>query len=284
MVTRKVPLERDPPVVSVCIPTYRGAAHVAAAIDSVLIQTFTDFELLIVDDDSPDETAMVVSRYRDGRIRFVRNERRLGAEGNWNRCLALARGRYLKLLPQDDLIARECLARQVAVLEADHSHTLALVFCARTIIDASGRAIMTRGYPSRHGGAIPGTSVIRSCLRRGTNLVGEPGAVLFRNDLARRTGGFDASIGYIIDLDYWLRLLLQGDAHYVPEALASFRISPGSWSVAIGMQQSVQFRKFLAKIAGNGAFTVSVTDLALGRLMAQVNAMLRLLLYRAVLP
>jgi glycosyltransferase involved in cell wall biosynthesis len=250
----------------------------------VLIQTFTDFELLIVDDDSPDETAMVVSRYRDGRIRFVRNERRLGAEGNWNRCLALARGRYLKLLPQDDLIARECLARQVAVLEADHSHTLALVFCARTIIDASGRAIMTRGYPSRHGGAIPGTSVIRSCLRRGTNLVGEPGAVLFRNDLARRTGGFDASIGYIIDLDYWLRLLLQGDAHYVPEALASFRISPGSWSVAIGMQQSVQFRKFLAKIAGNGAFTVSVTDLALGRLMAQVNAMLRLLLYRAVLP
>jgi len=248
-----------------------------------LAQTFSDFELLIVDDDSPDETAAVVARYPDPRIRFLRNEHNLGAEGNWNRCLELARGRYFKLLPQDDLLAPACLARQTDVLEADQRHRLALVFCARTIVDGNTRAIMTRGYPSRRGGMISSRSVIRRCLRRGTNLIGEPGSVLFRTGLARRVGGFDASIGYTVDLDYWFRLLLQGDAYYLPESLASFRVSSGSWSVAIGRKQSGEFRSFIAKVAANPAFGASAVDIATGKLMARLNSMLRLLVYRIVL-
>jgi glycosyltransferase involved in cell wall biosynthesis len=271
------------PAVSVCVPSYRGEPHIAAAIDSVLAQSFADFELLIVDDDSPDGTARVVARYADPRIRFFRNERNLGAQANWNRCLELARGRYLKLLPQDDVLAPDCLARQLAVLEDDQSHRLALVFCARAIIDRRGRVIMTRGHPNRRGGIIPGRSVILSCLRRGTNLIGEPGAVLFRTELARRVGGFDASIGYVVDLDYWFRLLLQGDAYYLPESLASFRVARGSWSIAIGSRQSEEFRNFIAKVAANPAFGVSAVDVAAGKLMARLNSMLRLLVYRVVL-
>lgn len=270
------------PTVSVCVPAYRGAAHIAATIESVLAQTFADFELLIVDDGSPDETAAVVGRYRDPRLRLLRNARNLGAEGNWNRCLQLARGRYFKLLPQDDLLAPDCLARQVAALEAPRSAPLALVFCARTIIDADGRAITTRRYPGHGGGVIAGRSVIRRCLRRGTNLVGEPGGVLVRTALARQVGSFDASIGYVVDLDYWLRLLLHGDALYLPEALASFRVSSGSWSVAIGRRQSGQVRDFIAKVAANPAYGVSRIDAAAGKLMASLNSILRVLLYRVV--
>jgi glycosyltransferase involved in cell wall biosynthesis len=271
------------PLVSVCVPSYRGASHIAATIDSVLAQSFSDFELVIVDDDSPDETAQVVARYLDPRIRFLRNERNLGAEKNWNRCLQLARGRYFKLLPQDDLLAPDCLARQVDVLAADRKHALALVFCARTVIDVNGRAIMTRGYPSRRGGIIPGRSAIRSCLRRGTNLIGEPGAVLFRTDLARRIGEFDANIAYIVDLDYWFRLLLHGDAYYLRESLASFRVSSGSWSVAIGRKQGADFRNFISRVAANPAFGASAMDVAAGKIMAGLNSMLRLLVYRVVL-
>jgi glycosyltransferase involved in cell wall biosynthesis len=277
-------LDRPPtPAVSVCVPCYRGEAHIAAAIDSVLAQTFEDFELLIVDDDSPDETARVVARYADPRIRFFRNERNLGAQGNWNRCLQLARGRYLKLLPQDDLLAPDCLASQLGVLEHDRDQRLALVFCARAIIDARGRALMTRGYPSRRGGIIAGRSVILRCLRRGTNLIGEPAAVLFRAELARRVGGFDASIGYVVDLDYWFRLLLQGDAYYLPRRLASFRVSRASWSVAIGSRQGQEFRNFIAKVAADPAFGVGVVDVLAGRVMSWLNSVLRLLLYRVVL-
>jgi len=269
------------PTVSICVPSYRGGAHIAATIESVLAQSFSDFELVIVDDASPDDTAEVVARYADPRVRLLRNPRNLGAEGNWNRCLQLARGRYFKLLPQDDLLAPDCLARQVAALEAPRAEKLALVFCARAIIDAGGRTLMTRGYPAA-GGVLSGRSVIRRCLRRGTNLIGEPGAVLLPLALARRVGPFDASIGYVIDLDYWFRLLLHGDAFYLPDSLASFRVSAGSWSVAIGRKQSAQVRSFIARVAADPAYGASRADAAAGRVMAWVNSVLRVIVYRLV--
>ena len=91
------------PLVSVCIPTYRGAVHLGAAIGSVLSQSFGDFELIIIDDHSPDDTAAVVAQHKDPRIRYIRNESNLGAQGNWNRCLSESRGKLFKLLPQDEL-------------------------------------------------------------------------------------------------------------------------------------------------------------------------------------
>jgi len=99
------PLHAPPytPKISICIPAYRGKRFIGAAIESVLSQTEKDFELVIVDDCSPDETAAVVASYADERIRFIRNTTTLGPEGNWNRCLNEALGRYIKLLPQDDL-------------------------------------------------------------------------------------------------------------------------------------------------------------------------------------
>jgi glycosyltransferase involved in cell wall biosynthesis len=271
------------PTVSVCIPTYRGAAHIAETIESVLAQTFADFELVIVDDASPDETGQVVARYRDARLRYVRSACNAGVEENWNRCLRFARGRYFKLLPHDDLIAPDCLARQVAVLEADRDERLALVFCARRIIDSRSRARMTRRYPRRGSGVIPARAVLRSCIRSGANLLGEPGGLLFRTALARRVGAFDASLRIVTDLDYWFRLLLYGDAYYLPERLASFRVSQGAWSVAIGAEQAAEFRAFIAKVGANPAFGLKALDMARGRLSARVNTLAKLIFYRLVL-
>jgi len=269
------------PAVSIGIPTYRGATHIAETIESALAQTFADFELLIVDDVSPDDTADVVARYRDPRVRYVRNERNVGVEENWNRCLRLARGRMFKLLPHDDLIAPDCLAREVEVLEADRTERLALVFCARRVIDSRSRALLTRRYPG-HGGVIPARSAARTCIRHGANLLGEPGGVLFRTALARRVGGFDASLRIVTDLDYWFRLLLHGDAYYLPGKLASFRISAGAWSLAIGAAQDVEFRAFIAKAGANPAFGLTALDMARGRLMARANTLAKLVFYRLV--
>jgi glycosyltransferase involved in cell wall biosynthesis len=270
------------PTVSVCIPTYRGAAHIAETIESALAQTFADFELLIIDDASPDETGEVVARYRDPRVQYVR-ERNAGVEENWNRCLRLARGRYFKLLPHDDLIAPDCLARQVRVLEADRDERLALVFCARRIIDGGSRAVMTRGYPRHSGGVIPGRTAVRRCIRSGTNLLGEPGGVLFRTALARRVGAFDASLRIVTDLDYWVRLLLHGDAYYLPERLASFRVSRSTWSVAIGAEQAAELVAFIEKVGANPAFGLSALDMARGRLLARLTTLAKLFFYRLVL-
>jgi glycosyltransferase involved in cell wall biosynthesis len=225
----------------------------------------------------------VVAAYRDPRLRYVRSERNAGVEENWNRCLRFARGHYFKLLPHDDLIAPDCLAREVAVLEADREERVALVFCARRIIDSRSRALMTRRYPGSAGGVIPAQTAVRNCIRSGANLLGEPGGVLFRTALARRVGAFNATLGLLTDLDYWVRLLLHGDAYYLPERLASFRVSHGAWSVAIGAAQAAEFLAFIEKVRANPAFGLSAFDLARGRLMARLNTVAKLLFYRLVL-
>ena len=145
-------------LVSVCIPTYQGAAYLGQAIDSVLTQSFGDFELVVVDNHSTDGTEELVAAYSDSRIRFFRNERNLGAEANWNRCLAEARGTYIKLLPHDDLLAPDCLRQQVAALERDQR--LALAFCARTVLDGAGRPLMQRGYGRAGDGLVPAAMLL----------------------------------------------------------------------------------------------------------------------------
>jgi glycosyltransferase involved in cell wall biosynthesis len=268
------------PLVSVCIPAFRGADHIRFTVDSVLAQSLADFELIVVDDNSPDDTAQIVAEYRDPRIKLLRNDRNLGPEGNWNRCLAEARGRYFKLLPQDDVLAADCLERQVAVLETDTMQRIALVFCARDIVDTHGRKLLVRRYPGSASGSIPGQQVVRRCIRHGTNLIGEPGSVLFRRSLATEVGPFDASAPYVVDLDYWCRLLAKGDAFYLPQTLVSFRVSAGSWSVAIGKKQTADFCRLIAKVAKHSAVAPSAFDIAVGRRMAQLNTYLRLLFYR----
>ena len=267
------------PLVSVCIPTCQGAAFIHQAVESVLMQTFTDFELIIVDDTPVDGSGSVADSYSDPRIRYLRNQQNPGVEGNWNRCLAEAQGRYFKLLPHDDLLAPDCLEQQVAALEDDRDEQIALVFSARTIIDAAGRSIMTRNYPRCQGGRINSQSVLQSCLRRGTNLIGEPGGVLFRKLLADETGGFDACIGYVVDLDYWFRLLLRGDAFYLPEKLVSFRISGSSWSVAIGNRQSRDFHRFIDRVADNPSYKTVFADIWAGRISSWIQNLLRLSVY-----
>jgi glycosyltransferase involved in cell wall biosynthesis len=273
-----VETDKPPPRVSVCIPVWRGERHLAAAIASVLAQRFTDFELIVIDDASPDASAEAVAAFSDPRLRYLRNERNLGAEGAWNRGLALARGRYFKLLPQDDLLRPDALARQVAALDADADERIALAFSARQVLAPDGRALMRRGYPQAAAGRIEATALARRCLRRGTNLIGEPGAVLCRTALLRRIGGFDGRRPYVIDLDAWLRLLAFGAAWYEPEPLASFRISLGSWSVALAAQQSADFR---ALMAGSPQLQrASALDRLCGRWAPGLNQMLRRAFYR----
>lgn len=268
------------PLVSVCIPAYRGAHLLPATIESVLAQTLREFELVIIDDASPDATADVVARYRDPRVRYLRNAANLGPEGNWNRCLAEARGRYLKLLPQDDLLQPACLARQVAVLEQDRDERIALVFCSRRVITASGQPVLVRGYRGRPEGIVPAQQLVRACVRRGTTVIGEPGAALFRRSLAQRTGGFDATDPYVIDLDYFFRLLLAGDGYYLPEPLVSFRVSRQAWSVTIGRRQSAHFSRFVRRASREPRHAIGRLDRALASIMAPVNNLLRLLFYR----
>lgn len=265
------------PLVSVCLPVYNGVRFLEAAVQSVLAQTYPHFELQVFDDASTDGSWTLLQGIRDPRITLHRNDRNLGPEANWNQALAAARGKYIKLFHQDDLLAPECLEKQVRALE--HHPAAVLAFCRRHIIRPDGRRLMTRGGPWGTG-FVSASQAFRRCLLAGTNLIGEPSAVLFRSEAGKRIGGFDSSIPYLIDLDFWLRLMDSGDAWSIGEPLASFRISSGQWSAALSRRQSQAFNQFTMKVLASGQHRAGFLDRVRGGVAARLNGIIRSCIYR----
>jgi ADP-heptose:LPS heptosyltransferase/glycosyltransferase involved in cell wall biosynthesis len=206
---------------SVLIPTYNYARYLPETIESVLAQDFTDFEILISDDASTDDSAAVIRRYaaKDPRIRCQLHPANIGMVANWNWCLQQARGDYVKYLFGDDCLAsRFALGRMVAMLDANPRAILAA--SARLVLDEN--AEITGLWDEIHQpGVHHGPQVVARCLRANRNLVGEPSAVMFRRGGASR--GFNPLLRQIVDLEMWFHLLLQGDLVYSPEPLCVFR-------------------------------------------------------------
>src|SRR5262252_5126206 len=120
------------PSVSVCIPTYNGARYIHECIESVRIQTYKNMEIIVVDDQSEDETPLIVEEYarRDSRIRLFVNEVNLGLAPNWNRCVELSTGEWIKFVLQDDLIESECIEKMID----DCSGSRPLCVCRRRFL------------------------------------------------------------------------------------------------------------------------------------------------------
>lgn len=211
----------NPPKISVLIPTYNYGRFLAEAIESVLAQDFREFELLIVDDGSSDNTAEVVQPFcaRDERVRFSINPKNLGMVNNWNFCLAQARGEYIKFLFGDDKLCQpQALSRLAAMLQGNPSATLAA--SARVVLNEKSEAIDL--WRPLADGRHAGREIITAYLmENGRNLVGEPSAVLFRKADARR--GFDPQYRQVVDIEMWFHLLERGDLIYTGEPLCAFR-------------------------------------------------------------
>lgn len=132
------------PIVSIGMPVYNGERFLPQALDAILKQTFNDFELIISDNASTDQTESICRTYaaKDPRIRFVRNETNLGASINYQTVFRLARGRYFRWAPADDLFAPESLQACVTVL--DQHPEVVLCYPKTTLIDERG--MVTRSY------------------------------------------------------------------------------------------------------------------------------------------
>ena len=98
-----------------------------------------------------------------------------------------------------------------------------------------------------------------------------------------QSGDFDGRNAYVIDLEYWFRLLQYGRAYVMTDALSGFRVSSNSWSVAIGRNQCRDFMRLARTVAGESAFGISELDLVSARAMAKINQLLRQLFYRYAL-
>ena len=269
------------PRVSVCIPAYNAERYIGEAVRSVLDQTFADFELIVRDDASTDATRERLAAFADPRLRVSANPVNLGAEGNWNAVVGEARGEFVKILCSDDLLRPDCLRRQVEALDGSAGAPLAC--CQREIIDAQGRVLMVRGNRNFEG-VIPGREALRRIVRSGTNPIGEPSAVLFRHSALERTGPFDGSLPYVIDIDLWCRMLLHGPVVALPEALCAFRVAAGSWSLRLALHQARNYRRFVRRLGSDPRYGLTLGDRTVGRFKSMALNLARIAFYAAALP
>jgi len=268
--------------VSVCVPAYRAARFIGRTIESVFAQTMDDFELVVVDDASPDGTAEVVSGYSDPRLRLERNPTNLGVAGNWNRAVEMARGRYVKVLCDDDVLYPGCLASQVAIMDAQPD--VALVAGSRDVIDESGRILLANRGLGGLEGRVDGRQAVRAAVKRGTNVFGEPVCVLLRAELMAACGEFSGLRPYMIDLDYWCRMLRLGALFAQPGPVGAFRVVGTSLSVHLAGRQRREAVQLFRQLRADDPSGVGAVDIALGAVRATSLALGRAASYRLLRP
>lgn len=234
------------PKVSICIPLFNAEDYILDTLKSVENQTYKNIEIIIVDDKSTDKSFGIVLDFIKKSIFPVileRNDCNLGLAGNWNKTVSFASGKYIKILPCDDLIHKTCIEKQVAIMERYES--VSLVFCSRQVINSKGEnklniKLLREGFYQQR-------TLLYMAVLLGTNPIGEPGAVIFRADQSHKAGSFDGSLPYVIDIDYWVRLLEYGVAYKISESLSFFRIS-NNLSVRLGRERCLNYQKFIEKL------------------------------------
>ena len=134
------------PAVSVIVPVRNRRALLRRLLDALAAQTFGDFELIVSDNASSDGTEALVRSYRDERIRYVKHERNMGAVSNFNRCMAMSRGRYVTVVNDDDVMLAENLLLKVHALN-EHPN-VGFVYSGYQVVDASLRPVRAVSDPA----------------------------------------------------------------------------------------------------------------------------------------
>lgn len=198
------------PTVSVIIPTYNSAHYVVEAVESVLAQTWQDFEILVIDDGSTDETEQVMRRYETP-VRYIRQPNG-GVAVARNRGIAESKGKYVAFLDADDTWLPHKLERQIETLQRHPQYRAC--YSALSIVDADLHPLGIN-RSQRQG------SALEDLLTRG-NVIATPSSVLCERSLFD-VGGFDPKLSQCADWDMWVRLAAQTEFLYLDEPLVTYR-------------------------------------------------------------
>jgi len=207
------------PKVSVIIPAYNCASFVNETIDSILNQTYQDFEIILVDDGSTDNTKEVVRKYGD-KIKYL-YQQNSGVSAARNKGIGVSRGKYIAFLDHDDLWLPERLEKQVKFL--DENPEVPLVFSDSYCTDWAG-SILERSFEERspHRGSIFNELFIKNFIPTQT--------VLVRKEIFNIVGNFNPQLKVVQDYDLWLRIAERFQIDYINQPLAKHRVHEGSFS------------------------------------------------------
>jgi len=203
------------PKVSVIIPTHNRPAFLRRAIESVLRQTYEDFDIIVVDDASREDVQGIINDFHDSRIRLIRHEVSTGEAGARNTGILNSQGEYIAFLDDDDEWLPEKLALQVTILE-NNSPKVGGVYTGYMAVNFTEQQVLYRKVPSKRG------DIYRDLLKR--NVIDTPSTVLIRRACIEKAGLFDGAVFYGIDCDLYLRIAKHFHFEYLEAPLVKYHI------------------------------------------------------------
>ncbi len=215
------------PRLTVALPTCNGARHLREALAGLREQSGVDFDLIVSDDRSDDDTPAIVREVFGDRARVSVNPERLGLAGNWNRCVELSRTEWVAIFHQDDVMRPGHLAAHLAAFEADPS--TGLVASASGVGDAEAREVPASVVDP--GGCGPADRVFAPGEFVAELAVGNPlrcSAVTINAAAHAEVGGFDPSYRYVVDWDFWLRVARLRPVAWLARPTVAVRWHPAS--------------------------------------------------------
>lgn len=231
------------PTVSVLLAVYNGAQYIQEAIDSILKQTLTQLELIIIDDGSSDDSVAIIQTFKDKRIIFLKNEVNRRKSYTLNRAISIAKGKYLSIMDQDDIAFPQKLERQVSFMEA------------RPEIGICGTQFQTFGqYVDSEVSKYPLSHEEIQLLQLYASPFAHPSVLIRRSALEKLDNFYHENI-IAEDYHLWSRLLLVTKGANLPEVLLHYRIHPSSITKVFSKtieQEQKQIRLIYAeKLLGN---------------------------------
>jgi glycosyltransferase involved in cell wall biosynthesis len=265
--------------VSVVIPVYNGLPYLVEAVDSVLTQTFSDLELVLVDGGSTDGSREWIHTLTDSRVRALKMPEGTTAAGNWTAACEAATGDFVKLLCQDDVLYPDCLTQQLHDLST--SSTAGMSVAQRDIIDARSQVLFrSRGLVGLRDGVVSGRDAILASYRHGTNIFGEPVSILFRSSALEKALPWDEKRPFILDLQLYERVMHAGPIVVRKAPVGAFRVNGGSWSTRLVATQTDQLRSWQGEV--EASLRPHILDRLVARFELHRQAVLRRMAYRLV--
>ncbi|UOR03949.1 glycosyltransferase [Hymenobacter aerilatus] len=218
------------PKVSIIIPTYNRASYLKKAVESILFQNFDDYEIIIVDNASTDNTEEIIKEIGSNKIIYCKNKENIGMIGNHNRALSLIKGEYIHIFSDDDTMCQNSISKKVAIL--DKYINVGLVHSNINIINEEDVIISGHWGHSYYDkwkdihsidSLLLGIDYFK-ILYYHWNVISMP-SVMVRSSVLEKAGAyFNAKMKFAMDLEMWMRICLFSDVYYINEILVNYRV------------------------------------------------------------
>lgn len=207
----------DKPLVSVVFPAYNAGNTVKESIDSIISQTYDNWELIAIDDGSADNTAEIIQSYKDVRVKYVKNETNLGLIKTLNRAIGYCTGKYIARMDSDDIAEPERFQKQVDYLEL-HPKVIVCGSAIKMFGSKDGKSYDREVHFLTEDKDLKDYLIKEPCFAHP--------AVMMRRDVLERTGlRYKENYDYAEDYKLWIDLMNYGDYHNLPEVLLNYRLS-----------------------------------------------------------